>query len=273
MGKISKEQSKRHDEALALLSLSRTLSDDERELVFRQFNPLAEYNVGKNAVYFTPFDLAWEFAVYARGWDNCTYVDLGAGIGMLTWALMCHEGRRKGFTCVEFNKEFVDVGKKLVPEAEWVWGDMFDYDLWGQLGMFDIGISNPPYGNVFGRDEAAGWLHKGPGHMQAIEVILKVCKGGEVIIPEIDCQHDIRNNFEERLIGEEYEQAVANGNKHARKAGMNLTRLVKLYPGLYLPPEATDLEVYRDQWLGAAPNVAIVDVSVDGMDPRPPLGV
>ncbi|TDD34616.1 hypothetical protein E1286_40665 [Nonomuraea terrae] len=47
--------------------------------------------------------------------------------------------------CVESNELYVEVGRRVLPEATWIVGDVFDVSSMG-LGMFDCAISKPPSG-------------------------------------------------------------------------------------------------------------------------------
>src|SRR3972149_9267496 len=78
MGKITNRQTKLHDQVMDLIHSDRSLSRDEVEFCFQNFNPLATHNIGKGAIYFTPFDLAWELAVMTQ--PKGAVIDLCAGI-------------------------------------------------------------------------------------------------------------------------------------------------------------------------------------------------
>lgn len=43
-------------------------------------------------------------------------------------------------TCVELNPHYVEVGKKVVPEATWICADVLDPFLPDLLGQFDFAI-------------------------------------------------------------------------------------------------------------------------------------
>ncbi|MEU6719794.1 hypothetical protein ABZ897_50780 [Nonomuraea sp. NPDC046802] len=46
--------------------------------------------------------------------------------------------------CVEKNPHYVAVGQRLLPEATWICGDVFDVLSMG-LGRFDTALANPPF--------------------------------------------------------------------------------------------------------------------------------
>lgn len=270
MGRLTKLQVKAHEEAMALLAVDRPLLPYEIDTVYEKYNPMADHNVTKGGVFFTPPDLALELAAMGHGWDGCAYVDLCAGIGTLTRAMLLHEGTHppKRMVCVELNETFVEIGRKLVPEAEWYCADVFDRAMWQALGTFDIAISNPPFGQVMTKT-AADWLLPGPMHMQVIEVILRIAQYGEVIMPGSDA------NYEVVTVNKHW---VVDGLHCERKDlelkkrdSQNLARLTARYPGLRLTPEFIDTTDY--EWMGAAPKVNIVSVETDDMLVSPPLGV
>lgn len=185
--KLSKQATARHDECLSLLSLQRPLTFDEKTFVYRHYQPGATNNVGKAGIFFTPPAMADEFAIFAQG--GSTYLDLCAGIGALSWAVLSyhwHEKQKPRFTCVEINPEFIEVGRRLLPEADWIRGDAFDRSFISSLGLFDVGIANPPFGNVPTKSQADWLTFRGPAHLMVAEILLRTCHGVEMIIPDSD---------------------------------------------------------------------------------------
>ena len=78
-------------------------------------------------------------------------IDICAGIGILSFCkfhFQHHEPERlPAITCVEINPDYVRVGRKLLPEAEWICADIFD--VWQDLPRdFTTAIANPPFGNI-----------------------------------------------------------------------------------------------------------------------------
>lgn len=153
MAKPSKEHARLHTEACALAHLDRALTSDEQEFVLRHWqesqNSTAVTTLA--GAFFTPLDLAQDFALHATGARRV--IDLGAGIGALAWA-----ARRKivaGFVapppveivCVERNPEYVAVGRRVLPEALWVCADVFELPTEFRH-TFDLAISNPPFGHT-----------------------------------------------------------------------------------------------------------------------------
>src|SRR5688572_23676088 len=112
--KITRTESKLHDQACDILTQSK-LSEEDKEFVFNHWNPMASHNVGKAGIYFTPLWLAEAFAVYAAAGEGTTVIDLGAGIGVLTYKGIQHDRSHSARlrVCVEIEQTFVDAGKKL----------------------------------------------------------------------------------------------------------------------------------------------------------------
>jgi phospholipid N-methyltransferase len=256
MGRITKEQVKRHDETLALLSLTRDLTSDEREFVYRNYNPMAEHNVTKNAIFFTPYDLAGDFTMWAA--PKGRIIDLGAGIGILAHRVLEHDRFGGGaeireMVALEINPEFVEVGRKLLPDVKWCCRDMFARESLVDLGFFDAAISNPPFGHI-PSSNGHNWLRRAPAHFMALEVALRIAyNGGIFIFPDVDVGYDLKRR--------EYKQSL------------NLKRFRAAFPGANLMPKAQDLSCYRRSWLGVAPRVVIADLYLDDVEFNRPLGL
>ena len=258
MGRLSKVQEKAHDDALALASLTRRLKDEEVEFVFRNYQPMATHRVAQGAIFFTPYEMASDFAVMAR--LNCggRVIDYAAGIGVLTHHMVLMErwdsrDEAKQHVCVEIEPEFVELGKKLVPEAEWVSGNIFDREFMQSLGTFKMGIANPPFGSNPSLKSAKSWMKaKLPAHLATVELMLRMCElGGFAIIPRVD------QEYQPDRVG---------------SLSQNLTRLYTAFPGLrvFMCLEL-DHGLYP-RFSGANPDAVIVDVSTDDMTIPLPIG-
>lgn len=255
--KISKAESKKHDEALAVLSLTRALTQDDIEFVYENYNPMAEHNVGKGGIFFTPLEMAREFCIYAHG--DGDVIDLAAGIGVLSYkALLQHRSGRNStekprrHVAIELASTFVEIGRKLVPEIEWIEGDIFDQDLLRSLGTFDYAISNPPFGQVITKKSADWMLTKGPAQNLTIEVMARLCWGGGYIIaPDNMADYDLeRRKYREPKVGEQF--------KH--------------FPGISFQIIPTMYEEYDKAWKGANPRARIIDVNFDEVTFERPYG-
>lgn len=186
MAKLTKAQRKAHAEAEAILKKDR-LTDDEKEFVFKNWHEGADTNNGAAGAFFTPYDLAGDFAIDV---GTGRIIDLCAGIGVLSyfvkersrWATNPTE-----IVCVERNHRYVEVGKKLVPDAHWICADVFDWRDWwadeldGQ--MFDYAIGNPPFGRVRRCDD--GPRYRGPDfEYHVIDIASQMADFGTFIVPQ-----------------------------------------------------------------------------------------
>jgi predicted RNA methylase len=155
MARLTKSQSALHMQAMQLLSKD-VLSDSDKEFVLTHYHEAATNNIAPAGAFFTPLELARQFA------EHCSFpqtkgptkiVDLCAGIGMLAYAF--YESFQQSpfneqceITCVEINPEYIEIGRKILPEANWVQLNLTDLDALKELGIFDLAISNPPFGAV-----------------------------------------------------------------------------------------------------------------------------
>ncbi len=145
MAKLTKEQRRNHAEACQLLEKDR-LTTVERIFVLENWHEGAEHENGSAGAHFTPAGLARDFAIDAGG--GARVIDLCAGIGgLMFWLILDERARVDGhLVCVERNPAYIEVGRKIVPEATWIQADVFD--LPADIGKFDLAVSNPPFGNT-----------------------------------------------------------------------------------------------------------------------------
>lgn len=125
MAKLTKAQGKAHAEAEAILIKDR-LTEDGREFVFRNWHEGAEFINDAAGAFFTPYDLAGDFALDGAGGR---VIDLCAGIGILLYFIgerAKYGSRPVELTCVEINPRYCEVGRKLLPDARWINADVFD---------------------------------------------------------------------------------------------------------------------------------------------------
>jgi predicted RNA methylase len=146
MSKLTKQQAALHAQACALLEKD-VLTFDDRLFVLSHWQESANHINGVAGAFFTPPSLARDFSIEVCGHS---IIDLCAGIGSLSFAAF-HFGARFGstppkITCVEINPAYVDVGRKVLPEATWILADALD--LPASLTAFDCAIANPPFGSI-----------------------------------------------------------------------------------------------------------------------------
>lgn len=183
--KLTKEQTRNHDKAEELLQQDE-LSFDEKYFVLENWLPAATTNITKVASFFTPRMMANDLC-YEAG--NGNVIDLCAGIGMLSFQLNRFLDGKVRLTCLEINPDFVKVGKKILPEANWILGDVLDEGLIKSLGTFDNVISNPPFGKIKTGNQKEWLNYKGSEfEYKVIEIGSYLAKHkGTFILPQLSC--------------------------------------------------------------------------------------
>ena len=220
MAKLTKEQRKAHAEAQSILTKDR-LTEDEIEFVFRNWHEGAEFINGAAGAFFTPYDLAGDFALDGAGGR---VIDLCAGIGVLSYFV--GERARSGsrmteLTCVEINPKYCEVGRKLLPYARWINADVFDWRAL-DLGRYDIAIANPPFGRV--RRSGNGPRYQGVDfEFHVIDIAAELADHGAFILPQQSAsfQYSGRQYYERRKSGKGIEFEKATGFEMACGAGVD----------------------------------------------------
>lgn len=195
MAKIAKYALKLHNEALDLVRLERDLTMTEKEFVLENYKPYANHNVTATNAFFTPLELAMAATVEMPApydyTNNVKVIDLCAGIGMLSFAYYHYSGFRSDFidlVCIELEAEYVEVGKKILPEATWIQGSILDIDT-EELGRFDCFISNPPFMK----------LGDYKGTYTTSKIGMSLAEYGVVIVPQCNCpfEYSGKNQYTE----------------------------------------------------------------------------
>jgi hypothetical protein len=186
MAKLTKLQRKNHEAALKILEKD-VLNDNEKEFVFTHYHEGATNNNGDAGAFFTPLEMAYIAAHDCIGdgaQSNKRVIDMCAGIGALSYALVSRYCGIK-VVCVEINPEYVAVGKKLVPEAEWHCADVLDKDFILSLGNFNSAISNPPFGKVRSMKDKHGFYYSGAeGEYKVMDMASIVADNFCFIVPQ-----------------------------------------------------------------------------------------
>jgi phospholipid N-methyltransferase len=257
MGRISRADSKPHEQAEVLLRQPE-LTPDDVEFVYQHWTPLAQHNVGSSGIFFTPPELAHELHTWAM--DGGRILDLAAGIGILSWSLLqSYRPQDYQIVALELSEAFCQVGRKLLPQVQWVCGSIFDVDLLRTLGKFDQVIANPPFGKLpstQGRD----WLRtaKLPAHLAAVEVAMCLADSALMILPSNDLPF------------------TDNGGSHKDRDQHPLTTNYKTFAKLLPEVEfyATTIDCSQFAWDGTSPRVDLVRIEpADGADGRLPLAL
>ena len=176
MAKISKDAAKRHKRALDLVHSDKHLTLDDRFYILENFHEAATNLNGLAGAFFTPEGLARDISIEV---GRCkSMIDLCAGIGRLAFA--CRESAQR-IVCVEQNPEYAAVGMRVMPDAEWIVGDVFATD---EIGHFDWAISNPPFGAIKTGSSFKGAYTGARFEYKLIELASQIADNGAFIIPQ-----------------------------------------------------------------------------------------
>jgi predicted RNA methylase len=187
--KLTKADLKLQRQVLDVLNKD-NLNFDDIEYIYGNLHAGMLGDVTNNSAYFTPLDLAYDFGLFCG--RNGIVVDMCAGIGILSFAVNVSDYYRKGIkqlVCIERNPDYIKVGKKLLPEADWIQGDIFDKEVWDNIiqkyGKIDSIISNPPFGKVTKTDCDRSWLKYTGSEidMAAIEIAYQFTNDISMILP------------------------------------------------------------------------------------------
>ncbi|GAA3832271.1 hypothetical protein GCM10022226_61880 [Sphaerisporangium flaviroseum] len=248
MGKLTKQEAILHRRACELVELDRPLDEDEAEFVLEHWQESSTAANTLDGAFFTPLGLARDLAIEVVG-DRI--IDLCAGIGRLAWSCRDVGGRRanhqppRELVCVERNPAYVQVGRKVLPEARWICADIFD--LAGtELGQFDTAIGNPPFG-VTSRTGDGPRYRGRRFEYHAIDIAADLARHGVFIVPQESAPFRYsgqRCNRWER--GPEYE-------RFEDQTGIRLRHNCGI-----------DTSGYDDEWRGVSPRTEIVTCDFTG---------
>lgn len=235
MAKLSKAQARLHDEAERILA-KRVLTDDDKQFVIENWQESATHVNSAAGAFFTPWGLATDAMIELGGSQfGGSLVDLCAGIGTLSLAAQHMSGVSR-IVCVELNPNYAAVGRKMVPEAEWVTGSIFDHASWG---YFDHAISNPPFGKIK-RDGDAPRYKGGEFEYHVIDVAAHHARFGTFIIPAMSAGFELSNDAGyRRTEAQKYASFV-------KQTGISLDAGC-----------GVDTRYYVDEWHGVSPTVEI----------------
>lgn len=238
MAKLTKVQIKAHNEALALVDCGRPLHDDEKEFILDNWQESATHVNSAAGAFFTPRGLASDFSIEVVGSSTelgpC--IDLCAGIGSLAYHVASKFDR---IVCVEVNPDYARIGKRVVPEAEWIVASVFDPRI-ATLGPFSWAVSNPPFGNIKA-DDYAGRYTGGQFEYRVIELASRIARFGAFILPQMSAPFRY------------------SGQQCFREDETDKARKFREQTGIVMEPNCgIDTSLYRNEWRGASPVCEIV---------------
>ncbi|MGW1039574.1 methyltransferase [Streptomyces sp. bgisy153] len=254
MADISKEDAKNHRKACDLVALDRDLTEDEKDTVLRYWQESSNVTNKLDGAFFTPEDLAYDLRFHVYG-DRI--IDLCAGIGTLAYC--CRElytrrweGRPpREIVCVERNPAYVEVGRKLLPEATWICGDVLDVPGM-DLGTFDTAIANPPFGRIQRSGNAPGY--SGP-HFEyhTIAVASLIARHGAFIVPSMSAPFEYTGRPLHRYL---QHRESTRYNRFHEQTGIVLRENIGIDASTY------------EGWRGVSPRIEMVTCDFEENPPK-----
>lgn len=224
MATITKKESANHNKVMELIYSDKQLTYDDKEFFFNNY--LGD-GIGSTGAFFTPSMLAWDFVLDAGCTGDC--IELCAGIGRLS----CYQYLRNKpthITCVELNPEYVKIGKRVLPEAEWITGDALQYS---PDRFYNVANGNPPFGKISTSTAYIGRYKGSKFEYKVIEHASAFASYGAWIVPQGSAGfvYSGVHCYERRGSGK-YQ-------KYVKDTGY------ELHPGVGI-----DMSIYRDEWNG-----------------------
>lgn len=251
MAKLTKAQAKAHNQACEILKKD-VLTEDEKFFVIENWQESATHINSSAGAFFTPLELAMDFAIEAH---EGRVIDLCAGIGMLSFAMKMrnpYDTSKLHLTCVEINADYVEVGKKLLPEATWIHASVFDV-MEMNLGRFDFAVSNPPFGAIKRPEGKKGPRYTGADfEFHVVDIASQLANYGVFILPQMSAGFDYsgKQNYKRQTSGKAVDFQQKTGLVFESGCGV-------------------DTSIYRSAWKGVSPNVEIVCVDFEQEDVMP----
>ncbi|QDH49173.1 methyltransferase [Pantoea phage Phynn] len=248
MAKLTKLETKKHNQIQDLVNSDKPLTYEEKIFILENFHEGAYTNNSELGAFFTPMGLARDFSVDAQ--CSGSVVDLCAGIGMLSFVQLHHHyyAKPSQIVCVELNRSYYELGRRILPEATWIHGDALSIDF---DQRFDMAISNPPFGKI----KTSDWKGRYSGsefEFKVIERASQIADTGFFIIPQMSSgfKYSANRFFE--------------WNKTAKVDKFEKDTGIKMEPGC-----GVDTGIYKDQWNGVSPICEIVCCEFQQEEPEP----
>lgn len=253
-----KDQRDLYNLAISGLSSQWWEREEQVDKIYENFHPSIIDNQTENGAFYTPYGLAQDCAVFTHRHGHI--VDVCAGIGMMAYRVKqmdSYDKKIKSITCIELNPKAVEIGKKLLPEANWICGNVFDLDLWQSLtkdlpdNRFDIMISNPPFGKDMNKRTAPFLNMSGERDLMVLELALRYAKGGYFILPS--------GSVPFKFSGERYYKNEPDRWMQRLKRFIKVNEEFKFN----MVCDGIDTSIYKDDWKGLnGISVEAVDVQI-----------
>jgi len=232
VSRLSKAQIKAHREAEEILAKDR-LTDDERQFVLDNWQESANHVNSAAGAFFTPSELAVDASLFLGLYEGGRVIDLCAGIGALALSTFWR-WRNVELVCVEVNPAYVEVGRKLLPEARWICSSVTD--LPSDLGHFTAAISNPPFGKTA---KIASPRYSGEDDLAVVDIASDLADYGVFILPAMSVPF------------------AFSGQPHYRTRSAPKYDKFHAATGITINCESIDCAVHRDSWRGVSPKVEV----------------
>ena len=241
MAKLSKQQTKLHNQAMDLIHSDKVLSENDIWFFYENYREDASHNTTLNKAFFTPLLLARDFYV-GTGFENGKIIDLCAGIGKLSFFNYLSMKDRSNLTCVELNHDYYTIGKRLMPEANWINCSIMELPI-PDNKEYELAISNPPFGKLDTElHQSLIFRNKNIFELSTVELATKLAEQACFILPSsvVPFKYSGRPYYE-KVVNDKYE-------KFNKATGIQLDILFSV-----------DCSFYKDDWNSCNPSVELVE--------------
>ncbi|CZV80744.1 methyltransferase [Enterobacter sp. JBIWA008] len=239
MARITKKESALHIQVMDLIHSDKQLTQDDKEFIFNNYKG---DGIGATGAFFTPEMLAWDFILDAGCTGQC--IELCAGIGRLSYYQFLRNNPAH-ITCVELNPEYVMIGKRVLPEAEWIIGDALQYT---PDRFYDVAYGNPPFGKINTSEAYTGRYTGSEFEYKVIEHASNFSSYGVWIVPQGSAGF--------KYSGHRYYDASVQTAKYQK--------FVNDTGYTFQPGVGIDTSIYKDEWNGTKVICESVCVDYDG---------
>ena len=239
MARITKKESSLHLKVMELVHSDKQLTQDDREFIFNNYKG---DGIGATGAFFTPEMLAWDFILDAG--CSSDSIELCAGIGRLSYYQYLRN-KPTHITCVELNPEYVMIGKRVLPEAEWITGDALQYY---PERFYTVAYGNPPFGKINTSQVYTGRYRGSEFEYKVIDHASKFASFGAWIVPQGSAgfKYSGHTHYDDTIHTTKYSKFMSD-------TGLTLSAGVGI-----------DTSIYKDEWNGTKVICESVLVDYDG---------